>query len=133
MNEKPVVDAVGLFVMLTALVADPAVADVAGPYLVILAAAVIGSSFPLVRRQKSGRLSALLFMARIAGLAVLLTVGLANVISAVRPEFQVRALLAPIALMVGAIGDDWSALLNKVKEWVFGAIDLLRSGKGGAP
>lgn len=133
MNDKPILDVVGLFVTLTALAATPEIADVVGPYMVILVAAVIGASFALARRTTSSRLLAVWFMARVAALAVLLTVGAASFVNAMRPELHVRGLLAPIALLVGFIGDDWPRLLAKVMKGVFAAVDFFRPTKGGNP
>lgn len=132
MSDKPVVDVVALATAIAALLFSSEVAWLVGPYMVIVAAAVLGASFALSRRERTTRSSAVFFMARIAGLAVLLTVSLAEAVNAFRPEWQVRVLVAPIALLVGFVGDDWPAVLSRTLRGIWAAIDLMRSGpKGG--
>lgn len=128
MNQPPVVDIVGLFVFIAAILFSHEVAAVVGPYLVIVIAATIGASFAVARREKSTRASALFFFARVVGLAVLLTVGSAVVVNAYRPDLSPRVLVAPIALLIGFIGDSWPVLLGKVVKVMYGALDLFRKG-----
>ena len=127
---QPVVDIVGLFVFIAAIFFSADVAAVAGPYLVIVIAAAIGGSFAVARRDKTTRASAVFFFARVVGLAVLLTVGVAASVSAYRPDLTPRVVIAPIALLIGFIGDDWGMLLGKITRVIYGALDLVR-GKGG--
>jgi hypothetical protein len=130
MSQQPIADIVGLCIFIAALLFSADVANVVGPYMVIVIASSIGASFALSRRNKSSRGRALWFFTRVVGLAVLLTVGLAAVASAYRPDLHERVLLAPIALLVGFIGDDWPRLLSRIMRALFAAIDLMR-GKGG--
>jgi len=59
MNSQPsVTDAVGFGVFLAGLVYAPNVAEVVGPYVVIVSASIIGASFALKRREKTARLGA---------------------------------------------------------------------------
>ncbi|RYF70864.1 MAG: hypothetical protein EOO22_13565 [Comamonadaceae bacterium] len=105
------------------------VANVVGPYMAIVIASAIGASFALRRREKASRLSALWFFGRVVGLAVVLTVALAFAASWKWPGLHERVLLAPIALMVGFIGDDWPALLSKIMRGIFSVVDLMRKGE----
>jgi hypothetical protein len=132
MNQPPVVDIVGLFVFIAAILFSSEVAAVVGPYLVIVIAATIGASFAVARRERSTRASALFFFVRVVGLAVLLTVGFAAVASAYRPDLSPRVLVAPIALLIGFIGDEWGSVLGKAVRILYSAMDLFR-GKGGTP
>jgi hypothetical protein len=132
MSDKQVIDVVGLSTALAAIVFSAEVADLVGPYMVIVGGAVFGASFALARRDKTRRPSAVWFMTRVAGLAILLTVSLASLVNAYRPDLQVRVLLAPISLLVGFVGDDWPKVLSKVMRMVWAAVDLMRS-KGGTP
>lgn len=125
---QPVVDIVGLFVFIAAILFSNDVAAVVGPYLVITIAATIGASFAVARRERSTRISALFFFARVVGLAILLTVGFAAVASAYRPDLSPRVLVAPISLLIGFVGDDWPKLLGRVMKVVYGALDLFRKG-----
>lgn len=126
MNQQPLADIVALAVLIAAAVFSHAVAEVVGPYLVIVVASAIGASFALARREKSTRGRALWFFTRVVGLAVLLTVGLAAAASAYRPDLSPRVLLAPIALLIGFIGDGWPRLLAKLVQMLYGLLDLAR-------
>lgn len=130
MNQQPLADIVALAVIIAAAVFSRAVAEVVGPYLVIVVASAIGASFALARREKSTRGRALWFFTRVVGLAVLLTVGAAAAVSAVRPDLAPRTLLAPIALLIGFIGDGWPRLLARAVQMLYGLLDLAR-GQGG--
>ena len=131
MSQTSITDIVGLCVFLAALLFSNEAAAVLGPYMVIVIASSIGASFALARREKTTRTAALWFFTRVNGLAVLLTVGLAAAASAYQPGLHERVLLAPIALLVGFIGDDWPKLLAKIVRVLYGALDLVR-GKGGS-
>jgi len=131
MNQPPVVDIVGLFVFIAAAMFSHEVAAIVGPYMVIIIASTSGASFALARRDKTTRTAAVWYFTRVVGLAVLLTVGFAAVANAYRPDLTPRVLVAPIALLIGFVGDDWPKLLGKVVRAIFSAIDLVR-GKGGA-
>lgn len=130
MSQSPITDVVGFFIFLSAIFFSAEVASIVGPYIMIAAAAVVGASLSLKRREKTTRLSAMLFFLRVAGLAVLVTGLIATVMSAQHPGISERAMLAPVALVVGVIGDDWGTVLGKVARMLFAAIDLVR-GKGG--
>ncbi|GER21061.1 hypothetical protein [Variovorax boronicumulans] len=131
MNQQPLADVVALAVLIAAAVFSRAVAEVVGPYLVIVVASAVGASFALARREKSTRGRALWFFTRVVGLAVLLTVGGAVTVSAFRPDLEPRTLLAPIALLIGFIGDGWPRLLAKAVQVVYGLMDLTRGVGGG--
>lgn len=127
MNSQPsVTDAVGFGVFLAGLVYAPNVAEVVGPYVVIVSASIIGASFALKRREKTARLAALWYFLRVAGLAVLITVSLAGIGSTYYSSLTERVLITPVALVIGAIGDDWPKLLRAVVRFIFRTVDLAR-------
>jgi len=127
MNGQPsVLDAVGFGIFIASWVYAPSVAAVVGPYIVIVLAAVIGASFALKRREKTARLVAIWYFLRVAGLAVLITVSLAGIVSSYYSSLTERVLITPVALMIGAIGDDWPKLLRNIVRIFFRAIDLAR-------
>ena len=129
MNGSPgITDAVGLGILLAGLVYSPSVAAVVGPYIVIILASVIGASFAVRRRDKTTRLAAAWYFSRVAGRAVLLTSGVASWASGYYDGWSERALIAPVALAIGAIGDDWPALLQWFLKKTLAGIDLLRGG-----
>jgi hypothetical protein len=134
MNSSPpgIPDAIGFGVFLAGFVYAPSVAAVVGPYIMIVLASVVGASFATKRREKTTRTAALFYFLRVAGLAVLVTVSIASVASSYYDNLTERVLITPIALIVGAIGDDWPKLLQKIVRVIFSAVDLVR-GKGGTP
>ncbi len=132
MNQSGITDAVGFGIFLAGLVYAPGVAAVVGPYIVIVLASVVGASFAVKRREKTTRAGALFYFLRVAGLAVLITVSLASIGSSYYDNLTQRVLITPVALMVGAVGDDWPALLRAIVRFIFSTIDLAR-GKGKAP
>jgi len=129
MNQQPLTDIVTLAVLIAAAFFSRAMAEAVGPYLVILVASSIGASFALARREKSTRGRALWFFTRVVGLAVVLTVGLAAVANAYYPDLSPRVLLAPIALLIGFIGDGWPRLLAKAVQMLYALMDLARPGQ----
>jgi hypothetical protein len=130
MTQSSVTDVVGFFVFISALFFSAEVAAVVGPHILMAIAAAVGASFSLARREKTTRLRAIGFFLRVMGLAVLVTGSIAAFTNAQHPSISERALLAPVALLVGFIGDGWPALLTRVVKVAFAAVDLLR-GKGG--
>jgi uncharacterized membrane protein YiaA len=136
-NQPSVTDAVGFGIFLAGLVYAPNVAAVVGPYIVIVLASVIGASFALKRREKTARLAAVWYFMRVAGLAVLITVSLAGIGSSYYSTLTERVLITPVALLIGAVGDDWPALLRSIVRMFFRAIDLARgkpdADKGESP
>lgn len=138
MNSQPsVLDAVGFGIFVASWVYAPSVAAVVGPYIVIVLASIIGASFALKRREKTARLVAIWYFLRVAGLAVLITVSLAGIVSSYYSSLTERVLITPVALMIGAIGDDWPKLLRAIVGFIFRAVDLARgkpkSGEEGSP
>jgi hypothetical protein len=130
MATSSLTDAVGLSIVIAAAAFSPEVAQVVGPYVLIAAASVIGASFALARRPPSSRWGALFYFSRVVGLAILLTVGLSAWLSSRYPDFSERALLAPVALVIGFA--DWPALLGAAFKGglaaIFKTIDSFRSG-----
>lgn len=131
MGQQPIADVVGLFIFIAAWIFSPAVAEVIGPYMVIVVAATLGASFKVARREKTSRMSAVLFFLRVVGMAVILTVGLAVALNSYRPDLSPRVTVAPIALLIGFI--DWPWALSRLVRAIFATIDLARGSKGGSP
>lgn len=134
MNGSPsITDAVGFGIFLAGLVYAPGVAAVVGPYIVIIVASVIGASFAVKRREKTTRLAAAWYFLRVAGLAMLGTVSLASWASTYYEGWTERALITPVALIIGAVGDDWPQLLRAIVRGIFSSVDLFRPSKKGGP
>jgi len=131
MQQPSITDIVGVFMFIATLLFSADVAQVVGPYLVIITASAIGASFSLKRREKSTRTSAILFFTRVCGLAALLTVGVSAVVAGYHPSLSERVLLAPVAFIVGLVGDDWPAIASWAVGKVSAFVDILIKLKGG--
>ena len=106
----------------------PALAEIVGPYVIIFIASTIGASWALGRQATMSRLKALLFFLRINFTAAIVT---ASIASALAKQLGYASgteeglwLIAPIALVIGGVGDDWPALIHWVVKRKF------FSGKG---
>lgn len=130
MNQPPsVVDAIGLAVLISAAMFSPDVAAVVGPYLVIIASSAIGASFALIRRDVGTRVGAAFYFLRVCGLATLITVVLSSGVALLHPSLTERMLIAPVALGLGLIGDDYPIVGRKIGGWIGSFIDALISLK----
>ena len=98
----------------------PALASIIGPYAVIIISSTVGAAWALGRREPGARLGAAWYFLRLNATAVLITVGLAGVTGRWLGVDDHSWLLAPIALLVGGVGDDWP----RVGRWV-----LLRAAR----
>lgn len=108
----------------------PTLAMYAGPYIVIMIAAAIGTSWSMRRRPVTGRSKAINYFLLVIGTALIVTVPLAEFTAEQFKYEDARLLLAPVALVVGGIGGDLPALakwlgmrLMKVWENKFGLVD----------
>ena len=104
-------DIVTVAVVLITALAGGEIARYAGPYLVIIVAALIGSYFALQRRPEFGRWQSLGFVVAVTALAVVAT-GAASIVAAaglgkLGVEVQAHYLLVPIAGGIAFVGPDW--------------------------
>ena len=130
-RDPPDIGIVALAGALASLVFGPEIAGYVGPYVVILLASTVGASFALARRQVETRSNAAWFFIRTNGLAVLLTVAVAAAISGHHPALTERVLIAPIAFVLGYVGDDWPSLLRWAAGKVNALVDVLIKMRGG--
>jgi hypothetical protein len=110
-TETPL-DAVTVAVVVITAVAGGEVAKYAGPYLVILAAAIVGAVLSLMRRPDAvPRWHALAWVAWLALLSLLFTGAVAAGIELVLQKLgwavPSRYLLVPVSLAIAAVGKDW--------------------------
>lgn len=132
MNPTPLdIGIVSVAVAIASMMFSPHLAAIIGPYIVILLASTIGASFALSRRETQTRLNACWFFLRVNGLALLLTAGAASIASSYHESLSVHALLAPIAFVVGFVGDDWPGLLKWVGSKINTLVDVLIRLRGG--
>ena len=98
----------------------PAVAEVVGPYSVIILAASLGAAWSLGSRELSDKASAFWFFIRVNLTAILITVFIAHYVGTKLDLIDHTWLLAPVALIIGGIGDNWRNLfmhiLNAIKN-----------------
>jgi uncharacterized membrane protein YiaA len=111
-NQSGVTDVVGLFVFFSTIMFGREAAAIIGPYVVIVVTAAVGASFSLIRREKATRTNAVFFFLRVCGLATMVTVGLSALLAGAHPSLTERALLAPIAFLIGLVGDNWPEVIG---------------------
>lgn len=107
-------DPVAVAVALASVLFGPTLAAIVGPYAVICIASTVGAAWALGRRPQATRRNAVLYFVRLNATAALVTVGLAGAIARGLGLGDGAWLLAPVALLVGGVGDDWPA----VGRWV---------------
>lgn len=112
MNQGTITDVIGLFVLISTAIFSAEVSAIIGPYMAIVVAAAIGASFSLAKREKTTRVSALWFFLRVCGLAVVVAGGLSALLAKFHPVLTERALLAPVAFIIGLVGDEWSSVVR---------------------
>lgn len=104
-------EVVTVAVVLITAIAGGGIAQYAGPYLIIVVAALIGSYYALQRRPELGRWQSLGFVIATTALAVVATGSASIVASAALGkagiEVQAHYLLVPIAGGIGFVGPDW--------------------------
>lgn len=114
LNSSHQLDPVSVSIAIASVLFGPTLADIVGPYTVILMAATLGAAWALGRRKPDAEIGAALYFLRLNVTAILVTVSLANLASQWAGIEDGRWMLAPIALFVGSVGDDWP----KVGNWV---------------
>ena len=85
----------------------PQLAHVMGVYAAIIIGAVFGAGLALVRTSEMTRTGAFVFLVLMAGTSTITTVGVAEVINHWLKLETVNPLLAPVALLIAAVGKDW--------------------------
>lgn len=111
---------------------SPAVAEVVGPYVVILLGAIGGAAVSLMNNESRGRGRAVMIFTGSITIAVLLTVPLALIISGYLPTVRDQWLFAPMALVLGFLGDKWSRVLAWMGKKANAFIDILIATRGKA-
>lgn len=129
MADIPINPVAAIVALLTVLL-GPEVAVYLGPYVVIAAAGLTGASFSLGRRDPEAKLGATLFLVVMVGFSLLLTVAITRLVGMVWAPLGSDWMLAPVALVIGFIGDDWTAVFRWVGG-LFGRRIERRIGGGG--
>lgn len=125
-NLDPVAVAISIF---TAFV-GPSLAEVIGPYAVVVLSAAIGAGWALERGEHRPWHGTSLFIARICGTAVMATWMVSRLMAAYLPfGLEPVTLMGPIAFAIGAIGDDW----QRIGQWLAGHVrERINRHGGGA-
>lgn len=111
--ENTNLDPVAVLTLLVGFLVGPKLAEVVGPYVVILMAASVGATWGLSRESTHRTvLSAVSFYMRVNVMAVLLTVGLAQALEHWVVHQPVRWLLVPVAMGIGWVGDAWPHIFS---------------------
>ena len=128
MNDHPSL----IILLVTALgyAFSPAMAAVLAPYLLMLFDALVGAAWGLKRRTSSDRKGAFMFVLLMLGTALIFTMPFAVYLQKYTGENTVQWLLAPIALLIGAVGESWPS----VGAWLAGLLKrlVLKWAKTGA-
>jgi len=111
-------DVMQLFVIMATSIFGPSMSQIIGPYILIAFAAATGAGWSLGRREPKGKASALFYFVRVVFTAILLTVAIAKIMASFIPPVEADFLVAPVALIIGLIGDDW----KHVGAWFIGAV-----------
>lgn len=118
MNQTPSLDPVAVAVVLLAYVFSRELAAVIAPYAVIIIASFTGAGWALSRRDPTLRGNSFAFFGRLIGTAIFITASLASISHHYFGVQDPQLLFAPIALIVGGIGDDWP----NVGRWALGLL-----------
>ncbi len=111
MAAPPQLDPVTVATTVLAAMVGPVLAPVLGAYAVIVIAASTGAAWALGRRAPGPRWAAAGFMLRINGTALLTSWVIAAALQRWLPAAgEATWLLAPVALVIGAVGDDWPGI-----------------------
>jgi hypothetical protein len=127
---QPLLDPVSVATAVIAALLGNALGQVLGPYAIIAIAATVGAGWSLSRNPSSSARGAVLFVLRMTATALLLSWGAAEFGHAYWPTMPIGLLLVPIALGIGAVGDDWPALIRWCGVRIFSVIDRGRRIEG---
>lgn len=116
-------------VTVLALAMSPAAASVIGPYAAIILASTAGASWSVGRRDPSIRTSAVWFFFRINLTAFAFAAGAAVVAEQWLGPDTRQWTVAPIALIIGAVGDNWPKVIGKIFHVVLRAFGKKIAGE----
>lgn len=117
MNNNNPYDIIYLLGLLGGVVfSNPVIAQAVAPYAAVFFAALVGSMWALSRQpadtSAGHRLRGAFFIARVVGLALIITVPLASWIAPKIGFTHEQYLFAPLAFLVGGIGDDHKSFFD---------------------
>ena len=104
----------------------------AGPYALIVFAALAGSLWPISSAEATSRVSSAFLLIRCTMMAVVFAGGAAELIQA-RYAVQAHSSLAPVAFFIGALGNGWRAVISSIGDALRTVIGRLGSSGGEKP
>lgn len=128
------IDPLSAAIALVSLVLSPALAVYIGPYSVIVFSSTIGAAWALRRNGTAySAVQKLCYFALINGTAILVTVGIANIVGSWlnMPADTHYLLISPIALLVGGIGNDWPRVLRLAMTFAMSVFERRTGMNGG--
>lgn len=96
-------------------VAIAVLGPMAGEYAVIVLSALAGSLWALSRSSLASRVDGAMLILRLVMTAVVLTSGLAWLLER-HYEWPTHQVLAPLAFVIGALGDRWPGLVEALAD-----------------
>lgn len=121
-------DFIGFVVFMAAWAFNAEVAAVIGPYMAIIIAASCGAGLSLSARPKTTRVNAIAYFFIVGTMASIFTGSIAAILAWAHPGLSERALLAPVAFVIGWIGDDWRGFRQNTKEFIRDSVFRKRGG-----
>lgn len=130
-NPTTHIDPVSAAVAVFAAFLSPVAAQVMGAYAVIFISAAFGAGWALMRREKSSLWGAIGFILLLTGTATLVTAGVAQLINSWTKLENANLLLAPVALIIGAVGHDWVRVIPILFNFLLNLITLIKAPNSG--
>lgn len=123
MNQNAPWDIVALFAMAGGMLfSNSAFAQILAPYAAIFFTALVGVMWALSRRPSDHspghRWRGALFVSKIIGAAMIASLPLAIWVAPKLGVQQDRWLVAPIAFIIGAVGEDWKPFLIWCRDFI---------------
>lgn len=107
-------DPTAIMISVLSLVMVPSLAEIIGPYAVIVLASTTGAAWALGEKETTSRFQAVKFFVKINMVAILVTVIIAHFIGIYINIANKQWLLSPIALSIGLLGNSW----GKMGRWI---------------
>lgn len=126
-------DPVSVAIALASILFGSSLAGIIGPYAVIILSATVGAAWSLGRRDPAVKLAAVWYFLRLNATAVLITASLANLVGRWFGLDDHTWLLAPVALVVGGVGDDWPMLGRWLLVRLGRLVEKRTGSDGGTP
>lgn len=130
MNNQPV-DLASFIAALFAVFVAPPLAHLMGIYTAIVIGSVFGAGLAVVRAKKMTRPQSARFALLMAGVAVITTVGVAELANHWVKLESINSMVAPLALLIAAVGQDWPRVASRA--WAVLLRVFERRAGGGPP